>query len=176
MMSSLFSKSPDPTIAANASAGPYPWAGAIKLARRSLIVLGLALCACLPPAGFAQSPPQVMGVVQARQSALDDQLILIDVRRPEEWAETGIADVATEIDMRSPEFLKRVTDFRAANPDKAIAFICAVGSRSAGLANWFARRGFDNIVDVRAGMVGRNGWLENRLPLRRAPGAHPSER
>lgn len=161
MMLSLFSISSSP---------------AISRLTRMLHMLALVLVAWLPLPGLAQSPPQVMGVVQARQSALDDQLILIDVRRPEEWVETGIADVATEIDMRSPEFLKRVTDLRAANPDKAIAFICAVGSRSAGLANWFSRRGFDNIVDVRAGMIGRNGWLANRLPVRRAPGTHPSDR
>ncbi len=138
------------------------------------ILISLLLAPVNPAQAQIRAQASIQGVVEARQNVLNHKLILIDIRRPEEWAETGIADIATEIDMRSPDFLQRIRRLQQANPEKAIGFICAVGSRSARLAHWFIRQGQANIVDVNAGMVGRNGWLANRLPIRAAPGTHPS--
>lgn len=154
-----------------------PWAN--KVAARSgltavLVAMGFFTALMLAVLPVAHAQASIQGVVEARNNALSEELVLVDIRRPEEWAETGIADIAIEIDMRSPEFLPRIRQLQQANPGKAIGFICAVGSRSAALARWFTRQGQSHFVDVSAGMIGRNGWLANGLPVRPAPGTHPS--
>ena len=53
----------------------------------------------------------------AREKALAGELVLIDIRRPEEWAETGVPDVALLLDMTSREFLSKLNAIRLQNPD-----------------------------------------------------------
>ena len=136
---------------------------ALLPALRVLFALGM-----LSPAGAVDR----IGVNEARQQALAGAITLIDIRRPEEWQASGIADVAIEIDMRAPDFLDRVRQLQLAHKDRPLAFICATGGRSDRLARWFEHQGVKPVIDVSAGMHGRNGWLAGKLPTR-APGTKP---
>jgi len=110
---------------------------------------------------------ELAGVQEARQETVDGKMLLIDIRRPDEWQESGIPDVAIELDMRASDFLEKLLALIEKNPGKRLGFICAVGSRSRYLSNWLSQRGIGNIVNVSAGVHGRNGWLANRLPVRK---------
>lgn len=107
----------------------------------------------------------------AREEALAGRLKLIDIRTRDEWAMTGVPDVALAISMNEPGFLTRLK--AAVDDDKAapIAVICASGGRSAWLANELHLAGFTAVHDVSEGMMGSTagpGWLRRALPTRPA--------
>jgi rhodanese-related sulfurtransferase len=109
-----------------------------------------------------------MSVEEARDAVAFGKLILIDIRTPEEWAGSGLPDVALPIDMRSPEFLSRIAALKKERPDQTIGFICATGGRSGYVAKYLHDAGIDGIVNVAAGVHGQpNGWLALGLPVKR---------
>lgn len=99
------------------------------------------------------------------------KVVLVDIRTPAEWAETGVAAPATLIDMKSPHFIDDLLKVFAANPGKRVAFICRSGSRSSGLANLLEKRGgMKDLIDVAGGMAGNGedkGWVAEGLPVRK---------
>lgn len=104
-----------------------------------------------------------------REMALAGELVLIDIRRPEEWAETGVPDVALLLDMTNREFLTRLNIIRLQNPDIPLAFTCRTGSRSDYLTTELEKLGFSGLVDVVGGMSGSRvdkGWAKRKLPIR----------
>ena len=115
------------------------------------------------------TPPEAHAAVRA------GDLILVDVRRPDEWAATGIADGAVPIDLRRDDFVDAVRAVRAARAGRArggrdvpVAVICARGVRSRRTAAALADAGLTAIVDVPEGMLGSRagpGWLARGLPV-----------
>lgn len=113
----------------------------------------------------------VMTAEAARKAALAGELTLVDIRRPDEWAVTGVADVAHAMDMTEPGFAKRLVELYEAHPDRPMALICATGGRSGYVATALEQRGMTRIIDVGEGMMGSQqgpGWLSRKLPVRKA--------
>ena len=105
----------------------------------------------------------------AREMALAGEIILIDIRRPEEWAQTGVPDVALLADMTSPDFLKIITAIRLQSPDTPLAFSCRTGSRSNYLTGELEKLGMSGLIDVVGGLQGSRadkGWIKRQLPIR----------
>jgi rhodanese-related sulfurtransferase len=96
--------------------------------------------------------------------------VLVDVRTPEEWAQTGVATAATPIDMTSPSFMDELQKLLAGNPGKRLALICRSSNRSARLANLLeTQAGFTGLIDVAGGMLGKGadiGWIAAGLPVK----------
>ena len=109
------------------------------------------------------SPPEALEAMQ------DGDLVMVDVRRPDEWASTGIAAGAFPIDMRRDDFAAEVKTLMDRFPDAAVAFICARGVRSRRVTAQMEEIGLANqIIDVPEGMLGSSagpGWLKRGLPL-----------
>ena len=135
----------------------------------------LASCATLPHFALAQSAlPQsltrdigVMTPDQAHQAAQDGEIILIDIRRPEEWLQTGVAEGAIGLDMTAESFVAYLVALREANPQTPLAMICRTGNRTGYVTDALAKQGFPGLVDVKEGMVGGrygDGWLKRGLP------------
>ena len=104
----------------------------------------------------------------ARKAALNGEVVLVDIRTPDEWAETGVPDVAHQIDLRDNQFVAKLKALMVANPGKPIAAICATGGRSTYLTEALAKSGVQ-ILNVREGMFGSKsgpGWLNRKLPTR----------
>lgn len=105
----------------------------------------------------------------AREKALAGEIVLIDIRRPEEWAETGVPDVALLADMTSRDFLAKITAIRLENPDIPLAFSCRTGNRSNYLTGELEKLGMSGLIDVIGGMSGSRadkGWAKRGLPIR----------
>jgi len=79
-------------------------------------------------------------------------LALIDIRRPDEWALTGVGRGAQPLDMLNPDFDESLARLIGADRNAPIALICARGVRSARLACRLARAGYTRIIDVPEGM------------------------
>ena len=72
-----------------------------------------------------------MDADKAHKLAQKGEIILIDVRRPDEWESTGIPSGAVPLDMRRPDFIDAFSQVAATASDKPVVLICAGGVRSA---------------------------------------------
>ncbi|MCR9069875.1 MAG: rhodanese-like domain-containing protein [Rhodobacteraceae bacterium] len=121
---------------------------------------------------YAALTPDVAGGVlpadAAHRQVAADEMILVDIRRPEEWRATGSPEGAVQLDMRRADFTDRLREIQATAPDRPIALICARGVRSARLANQLTAAGLTGILDVSEGMLGSAagpGWIARGLPI-----------
>ena len=97
-------------------------------------------------------------------------MILLDIRTPEEWKETGIASAAIPLTMHNKEFLNGFQKIVQDNPEKKIGIICATGGRTLWLQSELAKRGLGPVIDVSEGMMGSRagpGWIARGLALKK---------
>lgn len=140
--------------------------------RRALPALTavLTLAVFLYSATQAQAVPPRMSVTEAIAAAEKGEIVLIDIRTPTEWEQTGIGKGAIPLDMRGPDFVDTVVKIHAANPERPVALICAMGGRSGYVTKILERNGVTGIIDVAEGMFGSaagKGWLKEGLPVYR---------
>ncbi len=110
-----------------------------------------------------------LSVTEAHEKARAGDIVLIDIRRPDEWAHTGIADSAVPIDMRVPDLGAQLDAALGGDRDTPVALICRSGVRSKYLSDIMAKAGFTQVYDVGGGMVGSSrgeGWLRRGLPVK----------
>jgi rhodanese-related sulfurtransferase len=140
--------------------------------RRAFVGLGLVSVAA---AGvwWVRAHPRFDGThldaAAAYRQAEGGAIILIDIRRPDEWRATGIGVGAHPIDMRRRDFIAALEAVVGADRQVPVALICARGVRSARLARQLSEAGFARIADVPEGMLGSSsgpGWLARKLPTR----------
>lgn len=139
--------------------------------RRAFLAL-LAAALTAPGAGFAQTALPSLTVREAHDGAKAGRLVLVDIRTPEEWADTGVPQGAIKLDMTGSAFEVRLAALRLENPGKPIALICRTGSRTSILQRKLAGRGWRDLIDVRGGMLGTpkdTGWLAEKLPVTAYP-------
>jgi rhodanese-related sulfurtransferase len=95
-------------------------------------------------------------------------MVLLDIRTPEEWQKSGVPEGAWPVNMYDPEFGKALQAVFAANQDKRIGMICAVGGRTGYVEGVLRKNGFPEIVNVGEGMFGSQhgkGWIKRGLPV-----------
>lgn len=114
----------------------------------------------------------VLGAEQAYARSLAREILLIDIRHPDEWAETGIATTAVPITMHQDisVFLRKIREAQSGHPATGLALICAQGSRSRYMQRFLYRVGFRSVMDVSEGMIGGpagKGWIASKLPVRK---------
>jgi rhodanese-related sulfurtransferase len=129
--------------------------------------LAVAALLALPVPGWAQAPSS-LSVREAHEAAKAGRLVLVDIRTPEEWADTGVPEGAIRLDMEGSGFEARLAGVKLDNPGKTIALICRTGNRSSSLQRKLAGRGWRELVDVRGGLLGNpkdKGWLAQGLPV-----------
>lgn len=136
----------------------------MKTTRRALIALFLAGSS----AALAQPAPRVVTVRQAFDLQQAGKAVLIDIRTPAEWTETGAPKGAVRLDMTQPDFADRIAAMRRADPGKEIALICRSSNRSAHAAQALAKAGVTGVLDVAGGVAGSSrgiGWIAAGLPI-----------
>lgn len=138
--------------------------------KRRLFLFALLLAATPAAAQtlVQTSPPATLSPRETHQGVASGTLLLVDIRRPDEWADTGVAQGAVKLDMTSSAFEARLAALRAENPAKPIALICRTGRRSKALQQQLTERGWQGLIHVRAGMLGDGqepGWLAEKLPV-----------
>lgn len=121
------------------------------------LVLGLGGCA---------DPPYTNVDNQGLKVLIAQGVPLYDVRRPEEWRQTGVVEgsrTLTYVDARgrvNPEILPRI---QAEVPkDAPIALICRTGNRTDSLARELAELGYTKVFNVRNGIT---RWIAEGNPV-----------
>ena len=105
----------------------------------------------------------------AYEEASKGELVLVDVRNPNEWMKTGIPEPAVPISLQDPQFLNKLEEATGGDRNKKVAFICASGGRSAQVTQAVPQYGWKNAVNVAGGVTGSRtqaGWLQLGLPTK----------
>lgn len=132
-----------------------------------LVLVQISIAAFLLSVATVFAGPQILSATDAENMAKNDEIILIDIRTPQEWATTGVGEGAVALDMTAKSFLGALKAIRKSHPSTQIAFICATGGRSGHVVRYLTAHGFDNTADVAEGMMGSQagpGWLKRGLP------------
>jgi rhodanese-related sulfurtransferase len=147
----------------------------------AVVVLAVVLAAGRPAGPAAaqdwaqqsaqESGGQVIAADRAMQLAAADEMVLVDVRSPQEWRQTGVPAGARMVTIHQPDgligFLKEMNDTLGADHSRPIALICARGNRSTLASSALAEAGYTQIYNIREGMLGSPdgpGWLARGLP------------
>ena len=140
----------------------------VSLAAVVLLVAAVAAAGCssdeaTSPAGTG-GPAEAAGYatvdIQTAHDAVssDQSAQLLDVREPEEWAETGVPVGAAliplaEVESRAPSEL---------DADSPVYVICRSGNRSRTASETLVQLGFRQVYNVDGGVT---AWLDAGLPV-----------
>ena len=106
---------------------------------------------------------------EAHEAAQAKRVLLIDIRRAEEWTDTGLPQGAIALDVDAPAFEVRIAGLRLDHPGKRIVLIDRTGAQAVAVAQKLAGRGWRDLAGVRGGMLGPGGWLAEKLPVTAYP-------
>jgi rhodanese-related sulfurtransferase len=115
-----------------------------------------------PNAAVAEPMAGIRRISAAEGAALQADppadLVVLDVRTPEEFAE-GHLDGAVMIDFYRDDFADQIADL---DPDVPYLLYCRSGNRSGQTMNIMRELGFSEVWDVDGGII---SWNEAGLPL-----------
>ncbi|MCP5000986.1 MAG: rhodanese-like domain-containing protein [Hyphomicrobiales bacterium] len=115
---------------------------------------------------FAGDP--ALTAPQIHQELDKKEMILMDIRTPQEWAQTGLAKGAWPVSMHEKDFGQRLHEILKVYEPHEIALICATGRRSTYLTQFLRKKGISGISNVSEGMFGNGqdpGWIARGLPV-----------
>jgi rhodanese-related sulfurtransferase len=135
---------------------------------RRRFVSGLAALPLAAGTASAQAPAS-LPVREALAAAEAGRLTLVDIRTPDEWADTGVPRGARPLDVTGSAFEVRLAGLRLDHPGRPIALIDRSGAQSSATVRKLAGRGWRDLVAVRDGMLGPAGWLAEKLPVTAYP-------
>jgi len=132
----------------------------LTLCAVGLLLTGLSACSEPPYTNVDNAELQMM---------LAQDIPLYDVRRPEEWQQTGVVEgsqLLTFVDASGrvkPDFIER---FTAANSQHdPVILICRTGSRTRTLARYLVEElGYTQVYNVRDGIT---RWIREDRPVAR---------
>jgi len=100
---------------------------------------------------------------------LEKETTLVDIRRPEEWKQTGIvagSNMITLFDSRgrvNPDFVSELQ--KVSSPDKPVILICRTGNRTrAGSTMLVKQLGYKDVYNVTHGIT---GWIADKRDVTR---------
>ena len=134
-----------------------------RLPIASVLLLLITLTGCFEP------PPYNNLDNQQLKSMLQQRTQIFDIRRPEEWRETGVianSKLLTFVDANGrviPGFLQRFTS--VVSKDDPVILICRTGNRTDVLARHLVTKmGYSQVYNVRHGIT---EWIRDRQPVKR---------
>lgn len=115
---------------------------------------------------------EVMSPQEAHEKASKGEIVLVDVRTPQEWQQTGLPASGHAITMhqQGPDFVAQLDKALGGDRSKPLAVICRTGNRTGSLVAPLERAGYTRVINVAEGMVGGRygaGWIKAGLPLRK---------
>ena len=141
---------------------------------RSTLVFTLGMLLSLGV--WSAEPGPNLSAPDAHALAESGKLTLIDIRRPEEWRQTGVAKDAKRINMEHPDgligFLREVAREVKGDANAPIGLICRTGNRTTQIQKVMQEIGFTNVYNVKEGMIGSAagpGWKTRGLPVEPCP-------
>lgn len=119
---------------------------------------------------------------RAAELARSGRLVLVDIRTPAEWMQTGVPAGAALVPLTDgpqslrPDFVVDLDRLLDGARDRPVALVCRTGGRTAFARRLLLSEGFSAVLDVAEGMCGSGfgpGWLARGLPIEAWPGQEP---
>ncbi|MEM7750316.1 MAG: rhodanese-like domain-containing protein [Pseudomonadota bacterium] len=138
--------------------------------RKLVLCLATLMSLLIGSAIAAAAGSSDISVVEAHNRAQSGDLVLVDIRAPKEWAQSGVPESGQLITMyqQGDRFLAALKKAAGGDTSKPVALICATGVRSLRLQSALQRAGFKNVINVLGGMFGTpkdKGWIKAGLPV-----------
>ena len=133
--------------------------------------LPICVAACIallavPGTALAQGLPPEMPVSRADLMVRKAGGVLIDVRTPDEWRQTGVPVTAHTVSKDDSNFVSQVDKITGGDRSQRVALICNSGNRSAEARDTLLAAGYQNVTSVAGGVNGPEGWIDADLPVR----------
>ena len=108
-----------------------------------VVLVALGAWAWLNRYAAEASPETIVAAAMAHDRALAGEIVLVDVRRPNEWKSSGVPASGHAITMHQDgaEFLAKLRQAAAGNLARPIALICATGGRTTWLLPHLQKHG-----------------------------------
>ena len=106
----------------------------------------------------ADGTPVVQDISAQELNAIENEVLLIDVRTPREY-QSGHLKNAINIDYSSSDFKSKIAELPK---DQEIYLYCKSGMRSSRAARQFEKMGFKKVYDLEGGLL---SWQRNQYPL-----------
>ncbi len=126
------------------------------------VVAGISVAApCLADVPILSAPD-----VAARLQS--GNMVMLDIRSPAEWKETGLAAGAWPVSMHEKGFVQQLQAVITQYSPDNVALICATGGRTAHVTKILEANGISGIADVSEGMMGNQrgpGWIDRGMSV-----------
>ena len=148
-----------------------------QTALRTAFAVAAALCMMTLT---VMADAHILSAPDAQTKLAAGELVLLDIRSPQEWQDTGVAEGAWPVSMHEPDFGARLQAILQNVPAEQIGLICATGGRTAHVIGMLEANGFTGVVDLSEGMMGNPrgpGWLArgmNVVPVEEATATYES--
>jgi len=106
----------------------------------------------------ADGTPVVQDISAQELNAIENEILLIDVRTPREY-QSGHLKNAINIDYSSSDFKNKIAELPK---DQEIYLYCKSGMRSSRAARQFEKLGFKKVYDLEGGLL---SWQRNQYPM-----------
>ncbi len=113
--------------------------------------------------GFGPTVPEI-SPFDAHNGQKAGDIIIIDVRDPHEWAQTGRPQCSHPISMNDPDLVDTVKKLASKHPKAKITVSCKSGMRAAAAAKVLGKVGVENLAVLTGGIV---QWNAEELPIDR---------
>ncbi len=116
------------------------------------------------------TPPPFANIGNSElQTKLENSTKLIDIRRSEEWNETGVVDDSiklTAFDKQGRLLQSFINGLqKIVQPGEEFMVICRTGNRTAALSNWLVTKGgYKNVINVQNGIT---SWIKEGRPIKK---------
>ena len=136
-----------------------------------LVAVGMIAAPAVAQVAAQETAGELIAADQAMRLAMSGEIVVVDVRSPQEWQQTGVPAGARLVTIHQPDgligFIDAMGDALGEDRDRPIALICARGNRSSVASSALAEAGYSQVYNIREGMFGSPdgpGWLARGLP------------
>ncbi len=135
------------------------------------LLLAFFVTVVVPPAQAAETAPYTEADTAAVAVLMNKGVKVIDIRRPEEWRETGVipgSKLLTAFDAGGRFNSGFPSEFESfVDKDEEIIIICRSGNRSSALSRVLAERaGYSRIYNASGGIL---SWIDQGKPTAPCP-------
>ncbi len=105
---------------------------------------------------------------EALALAAKGELIIVDVRTPAEWRQSGVPSGAATVELND-DFVSGVLKVVNGDRTRPVGVICRSGRRSAAAQSLLLKQGFVRVLNINEGVLGDasgRGWQARGLPMR----------
>ncbi len=131
-------------------------------------MIRLAVLFWLLMASMTMADTPILSAPEAQERVASGEMIVLDIRSPEEWTQTGVAEGVWPVSMHRPDFGQQLQAILAKYEPSQIGLICATGGRTAHVVSVLRQNGIEGITDVSEGMMGNPsgpGWIARGMPI-----------